>query len=309
MVIKAPQATPFSAALIAQILLDAGLPPGHVNVVQGPGSEVGRWLIENQQIRFYTFTGSTSVGKQLHRDAGLRPIALELGSIAATLVCEDGDLDRAAPRIANSAFRRAGQACTSTQRLFVHRSVLEPFLEKFVARHGQPEGRRSARSANDDRADDQRGRSGAGGAVGAGGGGTRGAHRQRRPAPRCGLLTPTILVDSTRDMKILCEEIFAPVVSVIPFDSLDDAIAEINSTEFGLAAGIFTRDINTAMAAARRIHVGVVHINESSSSRVDLIPFSGVKDSGMGREGPEVRDAGNDRGAADYLQPVGGDRG
>jgi succinate-semialdehyde dehydrogenase/glutarate-semialdehyde dehydrogenase len=285
-VLKAPQATPFSAALIAQILLDAGLPPGHVNVVQGPGSEVGRWLIENQQIRFYTFTGSTAVGKQLHRDAGLRPIALELGSIAASVVCADGDLDRAAPRIANSAFRRAGQACTSTQRLFVHRSVLEPFLEKFVAataslKVGDPSDPQTAIGPMISEAEAARAEQWVQEAV------ARGARVVSGGQRRGALLTPTILVDSKRDMKVLCEEIFAPVVSVLPFDSLDEAIDEINSTEFGLAAGIFTRDINVAMTAARRIHVGVVHINESSSSRVDLIPFSGVKDSGMGREGPK----------------------
>lgn len=285
-VIKAPQATPFSAALLAGILIDAGLPPGHINVVQGPGSEVGRWLIDNQLIRFYTFTGSTAVGKQLHRDVGLRPIALELGSIAASVVCEDGDLDRAAPRIANSAFRRAGQACTSTQRLFVHRRVLEPFVEKFVAaaeklRAGDPWDPETAigpmiSESEAARAEDWIKQAVAQGARIVSGGQRQGA-----------LLSPTILVDARRDMKILCEEIFAPVVSIIPFDSLDAAIDEINSTEFGLAAGIFTQDITTAMNAARRIHVGVVHINESSSSRVDLIPFSGVKDSGLGREGPK----------------------
>lgn len=285
-VLKAPQATPFSAALLAQILLDAGLPPGHVNVVQGPGSEIGRWLIENQRIRFFTFTGSTSVGKQLHRDVGLRPIALELGSIAATLVCEDGDLDRAAPRVANSAFRRAGQACTSTQRLFVHRRVLEPFLEKFVAataklKAGDPRDPQTAIGPMISEAEASRAQEWVEQAVKQGARIVCGGQRQGA------VMQPTILVDARRDMKILCEEIFAPVVSVIPFDSLDEAIAEINSTEFGLAAGIFTRDINTALTAARRIHVGVVHINESSSSRVDLIPFSGVKDSGLGREGPK----------------------
>lgn len=285
-VLKAPQATPFSAALLAQILIDAGLPPGHVNVVQGPGSEIGRWLIENQRIRFFTFTGSTSVGKQLHRDVGLRPIALELGSIAATLVCEDGDLDRAAPRVANSAFRRAGQACTSTQRLFVHRRVLEPFLEKFVAataklKVGDPRDPQTAIGPMISEAEASRAQQWVEQAVKQGARIVSGGHRQGA------VMQPTILVDVRRDMKILCEEIFAPVVSVIPFDSLDEAIAEINSTDFGLAAGIFTRDINTALTAARRIHVGVVHINESSSNRVDLIPFSGVKDSGLGREGPK----------------------
>ena len=104
---------------------------------------------------------------------------------------------------------------------------------------------------------------------------------------RGALLPPTILVDVRPAMKVMCEEIFAPVTSVIPFTSLDEAIDQLNSTPFGLAAGIFTRNINTAMTAARKIHVGVVHINESSSNRVDLIPFSGVKDSGLGREGPK----------------------
>lgn len=284
-VLKAPQATPFSATLLSEIFIEAGLPPSHINVVQGPGSELGRWLIENPLIRFYTFTGSTAVGRQLQRDVGLRPIALELGSIAATVVCADADLDRAVPRVANSAFRRAGQACTSTQRLFVDRQVFAPFLERFAAatarlKVGDPrdpetvvgpmisetEAARAEQWVND--AVQQGARLVVGG--------------QRRGA----LLMPTVIADATRDMRVLCEEIFAPVVSVIPFESLDDAINEINATEFGLAAGIFTRDITTALTAARKIHVGVVHINESSSSRVDLMPFSGVKDSGLGREGP-----------------------
>jgi len=285
-VIKAPQATPFSAALLFEILLDAGIPPGHVNLVQGPGSEVGRWLVENPHIRFYTFTGSTEVGKRLHRDVGLRPIALELGSIAGTIVCDDADLDRAAPRVANSAFRRAGQACTSTQRLFVQRGVLGPFLEQFVAvtsklKVGDPRDPETAigpmiSEAEAERAEQWVKDAIAGGACLVAGGERRGA-----------LLMPTILADVPRQARVLCEEIFAPVVSVIPFDTLDEAIAEINATDFGLAAGIFTRDINRAMTAARKIHVGVVHINESSSSRVDLIPFAGVKDSGLGREGPK----------------------
>ncbi len=285
-VLKAPQATPFSVTLMAEILLAAGLPPGHINVVQGPGSEIGRWLVEDQRIRFYTFTGSTSVGKQLYRDVGLRPVALELGSIAASLVCHDGDLDRAAPRIANSAFRRAGQACTSTQRLFVDRRVVDAFAEKFSAavaalRVGNPEDPETAIGPMISEAEAIRAEQWVHEAV------AQGARIVRGGLRTGAVLEPTVLVDARRDMKVLCEEIFAPVVSIIPFDSLDEAIAEINNTEFGLAAGIFTRDINTAMMAARRIHVGVVHINESSSSRVDLIPFSGVKDSGIGREGPK----------------------
>jgi acyl-CoA reductase-like NAD-dependent aldehyde dehydrogenase len=285
-VLKAPQATPFSAALLFEILLEAGIPAGHINLVQGPGSEVGRWLVENQQIRFYTFTGSTDVGKALHRAVGLRPIALELGSIAGTIVCDDGDLDRAAPRIANSAFKRAGQACTSTQRLFVQKSVLDRFTEKFVAataqlKIGNPHDPETAIGPMISEAEAARAEQWVRDAVASGARLVAGGQRER------GLLAPTILIDVNRDMRVICQEIFAPVVSIIPFDTLEDAIAQINSTEFGLAAGIFTRDINKAMLAARSIHVGVVHINESSSSRVDLIPFAGVKDSGLGREGPK----------------------
>ena len=128
-----PNRRPLSAALLVQILLDAGLPPGHVNLVQGPGSEIGGWLVANKDIAFYTFTGSTGVGKQLQHSVGLRPVALELGSISATIVCDDADLERAATRCANSAFRRAGQACTSVQRLFVDEKVVDEFLGLFVA--------------------------------------------------------------------------------------------------------------------------------------------------------------------------------
>jgi len=285
-VVKAPQATPFSAVLLSEILLEAGIPAGHVNVVQGPGSEIGRWLVADQRIRFYTFTGSTDVGRQLHRDVGLRPIALELGSIAGTIVCADGDLDRAAARITNSAFRRAGQACTSTQRLFVQKSVLEPFLERFVAatralKVGDPRDPETVVGPMISEAEAARAERWVRDAIAEGARLVAGGER------RGALLQPTILIDVRSAMKVICEEIFAPVVSVIPFDALDDAIDQINSTPFGLAAGIFTRDINTAMTAARRIHVGVVHINESSSNRVDLVPFSGVKDSGLGREGPK----------------------
>lgn len=285
-VLKAPQATPFSAAVLCEILLDAGLPPGHVQLVQGPGSEVGRWLIEDQRIRFYTFTGSTSVGKQLQKAVGLRPIALELGSIAATIVCADADLDRAVPRVVNSAFRRAGQACTSTQRLFVQRPVLEAFVEKLrpavaAVVVGDPRNADTVLGPMISDAEAARAEAWVREAVAAGArlvaGGTR----------RGAVLDPTVLIDVTPDMKVLCEEIFAPVMSIVPFDTLDEAIARVNATEFGLAAGIFTRDVTTAFTAARRFHVGVVHINESSTSRVDLMPFTGVKDSGLGREGPK----------------------
>jgi succinate-semialdehyde dehydrogenase/glutarate-semialdehyde dehydrogenase len=284
-VVKPPEAAPLSGTLLAQILLDAGLPPGHLNLVHGPGRDVGGWLIANPDIAFYSFTGSTPVGKIIRSGVGLRPVALELGSIAATIVCEDADLDRAATRCVQSAFRRAGQSCTSIQRLFVQRSVLDQFLPRLLdaaraLKVGDPHDRSTVIGPMISERDAVRALAWVEEAVGQGArvllGGTR-------EGP---LVQPTILTDVERRMRVMSEEIFAPVMSVIPFDTFDDAVAQVNSTPFGLAAGVFTRDVMRALNAARQLHVGVVHINEPSSSRVDLMPFAGVKDSGVGSEGP-----------------------
>lgn len=285
-IIKPPEKTPFSAVRLVELLLEAGLPPGHVAMVQGPGAEVGGWLIDNQEIRFYSFTGSTAVGKSLQRAIGLRPVILELGSVSATIVCDDGDLEGAAPRCVQSAFRRAGQACTSTQRLFVQRRVVEPFLERLIretahVQTGDPRDPRTIVGPMISESEARRAESWVQAAVDAG------AHVVQGGARRGSILEPTILVDTHPSMKVLCEEIFAPVLSVIPFDTLEEVAAAVNSLPYGLAAGVFTRNINRAMFLARRLHVGIVHINDSSSSRVDLMPFGGVKDSGVGREGPK----------------------
>ncbi len=285
-VLKAPQATPFSAAILFEILLAAGLPPAHVNLVQGPGGEIGKWLVENPDIAFFTFTGSTSVGKSLRDAIGLRPIALELGSISATIVCEDAGLERAAPRCATSGFRRAGQACTSIQRLFVHEQVLERFTGLLVdatrqLKVGDPHDPKTIigpmiSESEARRAEEWVLEAEAQGARIVYGGRCTGA-----------LFEPTILTGVEPAMRVMCEEIFAPVLSLIPYRDLDEVIGRVNSVPFGLAVGLFTTDITRALTASRRLHTGIVHINEPSSSRVDLMPFTGVKDSGMGREGPK----------------------
>ena len=284
-VVKPPQATPLSATLLAQVLLDAGLPAGHLNLVHGPGGEVGGWLMANPDVAFYSFTGSTPVGKEIRSAVGLRPVALELGSIAATVVCEDADLARAATRCVQSAFRRAGQACTSIQRLFVDRSVLDDFLPRLLQaaralKVGDPHDRQTVIGPMITERDAARAEAWVQEAVAQGARVLVGGTRQGA------LMQPTILTDVSPRMRVMCEEIFAPVMSVVPFDQLDDAITQINATPFGLACGIFTRDLMRALNAAKRIHVGVVHLNEPSSSRVDLMPFAGVKDSGVGSEGP-----------------------
>lgn len=284
-VFKPPLSTPLSATRLFELMLEAGVPAGLISLIHGDGAEVGSRLVEHPGVDFFTFTGSTPVGKDIQRKRGMRPVALELGSIAATLVCADGDLDRAATRCAQSGFRRQGQACTSTQRLFVERSVLEPFTERFLAAVaalvvGDPRDPATDVGPMISERDATRAQAWVREAV------EQGARLLAGGERRGAVLEPTVLTDVRTDMKVMCEEIFAPVLSIVPFDDLDAAIDQVNATPFGLAAGLFTQDITRALTAAERLHVGVVHLNEASSSRVDLMPFGGVKDSGVGVEGP-----------------------
>lgn len=284
-VFKPPLATPLSATRLFELMLEAGVPAGLISLIHGDGAEAGSRLVEHPGVDFFTFTGSTPVGKDIQRKRGMRPVALELGSIAATLVCADGDLDRAAVRCAQSGFRRQGQACTSTQRLFVERSVLEPFTERFLAAVGalvvgDPRDPATDVGPMISERDATRAQAWVREAV------EQGARLLAGGERRGAVLEPTVLTDVRTDMKVMCEEIFAPVLSIVPFDDLDAAIDQVNATPFGLAAGLFTQDITRALTAAERLHVGVVHLNEASSSRVDLMPFGGVKDSGVGVEGP-----------------------
>jgi acyl-CoA reductase-like NAD-dependent aldehyde dehydrogenase len=285
-VVKPSEVAPLSATRLCELLVEAGLPPGHVNLLHGPGADVGPWLVENPDISFYTFTGSTRVGRWIHDNVGLRPVALEMGSVSPTIVCEDADLDRAAARCAASGFRRAGQMCTSTQRLYVHRDVERDFCARLIRaagalRVGDPRDRETDVGPMISEREAIRAESWVHDAVESG---ATLLHGGRRDGT---LMHPTILAHVDPRMRVVCEEIFAPVLSIIPFSSLEESIEQINSSPFGLAAGIFSRDVTRVMNAARRLHVGVVHINESSSSRVDLLPFGGVKQSGMGREGPK----------------------
>ena len=285
-VMKPSELSPLSGVRLFELLLEAGFPPGHLNLVHGTGADLGPWLVENQGIAFYTFTGSARAGAWIRERVGVRPLVLELGSISPTIVCEDADLGRAAARCAASAFRRAGQVCTSTQRLLVQRGVEPEFRRRFTAAAsalvvGDPRDPRTDVGPMISEREAMRAESWVREAVAAGATLVHGGTRQGT------VLQPTILAGVTPAMRVSCEEIFAPVVSIIPYDTFDDAIAQANATRFGLAAGIFTRDITRAMTAARRLSVGLVHVNDASSSRVDLMPFGGVKQSGQGREGPK----------------------
>ena len=278
-VLKPAPQTPITAALLCELLIDAGTPPGYLNLVNGD-EDVGGWLLDEPDISFYTFTGSTRVGRIIQEGAGLRRTQLELGNVSGTIVCADADLDHAVPRIVNAAFRKA------VQRLYVAEPIVDGLVERLVAetktrKVGDPRDPDTFVGPMIDITEAERAEAWVTEAVDQGArlavGGTRDGV----------LFQPTILIDVEASMRVVCEEIFAPVLSILPFRSLDEAIDRVNATEYGLAAGIFTADINTAMKAAKTLRVGGVHINDTSSSRVDLMPYGGVKDSGHGREGPK----------------------
>lgn len=285
-VLKPAQATPLSATLLVELLLEAGLPPGLITLLHGRGETIGTWLSEEEAIAFYSFTGSTRVGREIQAKAGLRRLQLELGSIASTIVCADADLASAIPKIANAAFRKAGQVCTSVQRLYVERSVVDEVGERLVAAAaampaGDPRVTQNVIGPMISPQSAARVESWVEEACGAGAQRLCGGERQ------VAVLAPIVLRGVREGMKVSDQEIFGPVVSIIPFDEFDDALRGANSTPYGLAAGVFTRDLVRGLAAARTLRFGAVHINEASSARADGMPFGGVKASGYGHEGPK----------------------
>jgi len=284
-VVKPATATPLTAAMLCQALLDAGLPPGLIGLLHGPGGTVGRWLVSEPAVRFITFTGSTEVGLRIQSAAGIRRTQMELGSIACTIVCADADLDRALPKIVDAGFRKAGQVCTSLQRLYIARerfAELRDLLKTAVSdlKAGDPRDPATSVGPMISESEAQRAEDWCNEAVASGANLLVGGMRD---GP---VFHPTLIEKAPAESRVLNQEVFAPVVSLLQFDDLSEAIDEVNDTPFGLAAGIFTAALDGALVAARRLHVGSLHVNETCSTRVDLMPYGGLKQSGFGHEGP-----------------------
>lgn len=283
-VLKPASHTPVTAGLLADVLLAAGMPRGFLSVLYG-GAKVANWIIADERVRFFAFTGSTEVGREIQRAAGLRRTQMELGSIACTIVCDDADLDTALPKIVNAGYRKAGQVCTSIQLLLVHEAIAADVESRLAAqvrslRYGDPAEPDTFVGPVISEPDAIRIDAWVQEAL------ARGA-RRLAGGPRVGaVVPPTLLASVDATMNVGCKEIFGPVMCIVPYRSLAEAIARVNATPFGLAAGIFTNRLDDAFAAARQLEVGGVHVNETSSSRVDLMPYGGSKDSGFGREGP-----------------------
>lgn len=287
-VLKPTQGTPVVAAKIVEILLEAGLPKGHINLLFGSGSTIGEALLQNQDINFYSFTGSPKVGERIKQVIGLRKCTLELGSNSAVIVHKDfPDIKKAATLCAQRSFANAGQVCISVQRIYVHSDIYEQFLnemkgftETLVVGDPMDEKTNIGPMISEkevERIDQwvkEALKQGAKLVTGGEKVGTR-------------LYKPTILSDVNKEMKVVCMETFAPLAVVVPYKEIEEAIENTNSSQFGLQAGIFTSNINIAMKAAKEIETGGVIINDTSMYRADAMPYGGVKKSGTGKEGPK----------------------
>jgi glyceraldehyde-3-phosphate dehydrogenase (NADP+) len=283
-VLKPASLTPLSAVRLAAHLGEAGLPEGRLSVVTGRGSVLGDALVSDPRVRMVTFTGGVETGEHITRIAGLKKLAMELGSNSPVIVNDDADLERAVPAIAAGAFAQAGQNCLGVQRVFALPGVYDRFRDAFVG-HVQT---LVAGASTDERTDvcamiteaqairveEWIREAVARGATIATGGGRRGA-----------LVQPTVLENVPRGVRVDCQEVYGPVLSLYRVASLKEAIARANEVDYGLHAAIFTERLRDAFEAVRRLQVGAVIVNDSTDYRLDVMPFGGTKSSGIGREG------------------------
>ncbi len=289
-ILKPASATPLTDIVLGEILLESGLPPDALSVVTGPGGTVGNALVTDPRPRVVTFTGSADVGRGIMANAGLKRCAMELGSNSAVIVEADGDLETAAERSMRGAFALAGQVCISVQRVLVHESVFEQFVERATAVAkglvvGDPKDERTDIGPMIEKSEAERAGSWIAEAVAAGAVVRTGGSRADSAAGT--LVTPTVLTGVPTDARLWRDEAFAPVVAVRSYATLDEAIALTNESRYGLQAGIYTEDLEVALRAAHEIRCGGVMVNDVPTYRVDLMPYGGEKDSGLGREGPK----------------------
>lgn len=281
--VKPPPQDPLATLRMMDIIRSSGYPDGGVNMVPCH-VEVAQILIEDPRVRLITFTGSAAAGWAIRAKAGTKRVVLELGGNAGVIIEADADIAWAAARCAVGGFTYAGQSCISTQRIYVHQDVYRQFLDAFVPKvralkvgdvldeHTDVGPMISMDAAQ--RVERWIGEARSGGATVAIGG-------TRREA----FLDPTVLLETSPDMKVNCEEVFAPLVTVTPYTRLDDAVDAVNRSPFGLQAGVFTRDAKTLFRLHAELDVGGVNGNDIPGFRVDRLPYGGAKASGLGREG------------------------
>ncbi len=285
-IVKPATDTPLVALKLARLLLDAGVPAEALQVVTGGGGEIGGMLCSDPRIRKISFTGSRDVGESICRAAGLKKVTMELGSNAPVIVLPDADLEKAAKAIAVTGYANAGQVCISAQRILTHNNIygdllhcLSSEVEGLTTGNPLDEGVRLGPMVRE--RDAERVQAWIQEAAQNGGRLIRGGERDGA------VVQPAIVADVDREMKISCEELFGPAVGLTPFESVDDAIASANATNYGLSAAVFTENLSNAMRFAREVESGNIHINWGSQWRADLMPYGGLKESGFGKEGPK----------------------
>ncbi|HEV8440849.1 MAG TPA: aldehyde dehydrogenase family protein [Methylomirabilota bacterium] len=284
-ILKPASDTPLSALKLTEIVLEAGLPPEGIQCLTGSGGEIGDLICGDPRVRKITFTGSREVGEHICRTAGIKKVTMELGSNAPVIVMPDADLDKVAVAVASTGYANAGQVCISTQRVLTAGRVYGDFLDALkpkvaALKLGNQLDETTkvgpmVREKEAVRVEEWIKEAVAQGARVVVGGQRQGA-----------MYAPTILADVKPEMRVSSEELFGPAVAVTPFDDIDQAIALANDSQYGLAAGIFTENLEWAWKFAREVQSGNLHINWGPQWRADLMPYGGLKDSGFGKEGP-----------------------
>jgi acyl-CoA reductase-like NAD-dependent aldehyde dehydrogenase len=284
LVLKPATSTPLAAVKLCQILQEAGLPAGAINLVVGSGGTVGEWLVTDPRVDKITFTGSPDVGRHILSVAGIKKVTLELGNNSPVVLAPDADLDFVAKRCAVGAFYNSGQVCISVQRIYSQKQVYEPFSEKFILATeamvvGDPLDERvdvgpMIDTKEVDRIEGWVNEARTSGAKVLTGGKREGA-----------VYHPTVLADVNPEMKVISEEVFAPVASIISCDDFEESLRQANDTKFGLQVGVFTKDIDRVFKAVKRLNFGGVIINDTPAFRADHMPYGGNRQSGLGREG------------------------
>jgi glyceraldehyde-3-phosphate dehydrogenase (NADP+) len=283
-VLKPATVTPLSALKLAELFLEAGLPPAALNVLTGPGGTVGAAMVSDPRARMVSFTGGVDAGLEVTRAAGLKKIGMELGSNSPVVVLSDCDLSSAVESCVSGAFWAAGQNCIGVQRIYVEKGIFDEFREGFVERTQQykvgpkldedcdmgpviteGEARRVESWVNE--------AAEAGASVECG-------HRREGA-----VYWPTVLTGVGRGMKVDCDEVFGPVVNLYPIQDLEEGIRRANDVDFGLHAAVFTSSLASAFRAVEGLEAGGVMVNDSTDYRMDAMPFGGIKSSGLGREG------------------------
>lgn len=286
-ILKPSEKTPFSPIKMVELLIEAGLPKEAISLIPG-FKDVGEAIVTHKDIRVISFTGSKAVGEAISKSAGIKKLVLELGSNSALVVHKDADIKKAVKKAVMGGFSMAGQVCISVQRVVVHQDILESFLQELKIeienlKIGDPMDDSTDIGPMISSKEVERVKNWVEEAI------KKGASliKKANVATKKTILEPTVVINPSFDTKVFKEEAFAPIINVIPYKDVDEAINIVNNSEYGLQVGVFTRDLKVAFEFIKKASVGGVNINEGPSFRADHIPYGGVKNSGIGREGPK----------------------